>query len=196
MDVLEHVEDGTGLLAHLLRVCRLGVLLSTPNYNAWHCQNPYHVKEYTPAELSELLQGKEYLAWTVGADRVHFPMRAMAALSECDSCFGVLVRGSGCTDEKWASWKTVPADGITDEVLRCGRHSDEWVSEITALLSGCTTIQGMQRLTEWIDKRLILETGVASLASDDSILILRHGYATSAQQRTVFHWILDHVWKR
>lgn len=55
IDVIEHVVEDAGLLGHLLRVARTGVFLSTPNWNVSKAANPYHVREYTPTELKELI---------------------------------------------------------------------------------------------------------------------------------------------
>ncbi len=55
LDVLEHVEDDAGFLGHLLRVSRRAVFFSTPNWDRFHCANPFHVREYTAAELRSIL---------------------------------------------------------------------------------------------------------------------------------------------
>ncbi len=54
MDVIEHVEDDEDFLAQLVRVAET-VFFSTPNWNCSRCTNPFHVREYTPAELRTLL---------------------------------------------------------------------------------------------------------------------------------------------
>lgn len=54
VDVIEHVEDDVAFLAHLVRVARYAVFLSTPNWLASQAQNEFHVREYTPRELHEL----------------------------------------------------------------------------------------------------------------------------------------------
>lgn len=55
IDVIEHVADDEGMLGHMLRVARKGVFISTPNWNVSKAVNPYHVREYTPIELKELI---------------------------------------------------------------------------------------------------------------------------------------------
>jgi SAM-dependent methyltransferase len=63
MDVIEHVDDDVAFFAHLLRVAREAVFLSTPNWNVYHAGNIYHAREYTPAELDALTAGHERCLW-------------------------------------------------------------------------------------------------------------------------------------
>jgi SAM-dependent methyltransferase len=69
MDVIEHVEDDARFLAEMLRVARIGVCFSTPNYNVHKCKNKYHVREYTPIELRHLLRGLNAYYYTGDANR-------------------------------------------------------------------------------------------------------------------------------
>lgn len=55
IDVIEHVLDDVEFLGHLLRVSKEFVFLSTPNWNVYHAQNQYHVREYMPSELRDLI---------------------------------------------------------------------------------------------------------------------------------------------
>lgn len=55
VDVIEHVANDWAFLHELLRVARWAVFLSTPNWNVSQAKNPYHVREYTPVELRDLL---------------------------------------------------------------------------------------------------------------------------------------------
>ena len=75
MDVIEHIEDDEGFLRGLMRVARVGVFLSTPNFWWEHarCQNPHHVREYTACELGELLlrvSAVDHDAWSSDVDLV------------------------------------------------------------------------------------------------------------------------------
>jgi 2-polyprenyl-3-methyl-5-hydroxy-6-metoxy-1,4-benzoquinol methylase len=54
-DVIEHVQDDFALLQHMIRVAREGVFFSTPNWNWFHCQNDFHLREYTWRELRDLV---------------------------------------------------------------------------------------------------------------------------------------------
>lgn len=63
IDVIEHVEDDRTFLAHLLRISRTAAFISTPNWNVSKAANPYHVREYAPQELEELLEGLDYRIW-------------------------------------------------------------------------------------------------------------------------------------
>ncbi|HXH23616.1 MAG TPA: class I SAM-dependent methyltransferase [Vicinamibacterales bacterium] len=54
VDVVEHVEDDRGFVAHLARIARRRVILTTPNWTASRNVWPYHVREYTPWQLRDL----------------------------------------------------------------------------------------------------------------------------------------------
>jgi hypothetical protein len=55
IDVVEHVHDPEGFLAHLKRIAREGFFVTTPNWTASRCDWPYHLREYTPREFFELM---------------------------------------------------------------------------------------------------------------------------------------------
>jgi 2-polyprenyl-3-methyl-5-hydroxy-6-metoxy-1,4-benzoquinol methylase len=57
LQVIEHFEDDDAFVARALGAVRPGglVLLTTPNRLQSFSENPYHVREYTAAELSVLL---------------------------------------------------------------------------------------------------------------------------------------------
>ncbi len=57
LDVIEHVTDDRAFVAHLFRVARKAVFMTTPNYTISRNRHPYHVREYTPAEFSALFDG-------------------------------------------------------------------------------------------------------------------------------------------
>ncbi len=75
MDVIEHIEDDEEhpdrkdmyFLKHLLEHARIGVFLSTPNWDVYKCGNMLHYREYTPSEMRDLLTGLDYDIW----DYVH-----------------------------------------------------------------------------------------------------------------------------
>lgn len=77
LDVIEHVEADRAFVSDLVRVARKGVFVTTPNYAMSFNRNPYHVREYTPAEFEHLFEsagdvtvyggtskGREYTAIT------------------------------------------------------------------------------------------------------------------------------------
>jgi len=64
MDVIEHVEDDLGFLATLLGAARIGVFVSTPNWDVSHCVNPHHIREYTLDELLGLIHGRRHDGWS------------------------------------------------------------------------------------------------------------------------------------
>lgn len=53
-DVIEHIVEDITFLAQLIRLSRLAVFITTPNYNISKNANPCHVREYTPEQLVEL----------------------------------------------------------------------------------------------------------------------------------------------
>ncbi len=55
IDVIEHVPDPEGFMAHIVRIARQGAFLTTPNWTASRCQWPFHLREYTPLEFEQLL---------------------------------------------------------------------------------------------------------------------------------------------
>ncbi len=75
IDVIEHIEDDEEhpdrndvfFLNHFLSLARIGVFLSTPNWDVYKCTNWHHYREYTPDEMRELLEGLDYDIW----DYVH-----------------------------------------------------------------------------------------------------------------------------
>ncbi|MBU0706720.1 class I SAM-dependent methyltransferase [Patescibacteria group bacterium] len=61
LDVIEHVEYDHKFLDELLRVAYRGVFISTPNWNVSRAENQYHVREYTPTELRDLLASRGFV---------------------------------------------------------------------------------------------------------------------------------------
>jgi glycosyltransferase involved in cell wall biosynthesis/2-polyprenyl-3-methyl-5-hydroxy-6-metoxy-1,4-benzoquinol methylase len=57
LDVIEHVTNDRAFAAHLVRVARRLVIVTTPNYTMSRNQNPYHVREYTPREFERIFEG-------------------------------------------------------------------------------------------------------------------------------------------
>src|ERR1700690_3510624 len=55
IDVIEHVEEDAWFVAELFRIARESVFITTPNWSITRCTWPYHLREYTPKQLEELL---------------------------------------------------------------------------------------------------------------------------------------------
>lgn len=87
-DVIEHVEKDIEFFGDLVRVARKHVFLSTPNWNVSHAHNEFHVREYTPAELRELLGAHHYLMLTSDDQCLITPI---ARLEDASSNFGILI---------------------------------------------------------------------------------------------------------
>lgn len=92
VDVLEHVENDYAFLSDLLRVAKHLVFLSTPNWNVTKCTNVYHVREYTPLELSKFLFkfNVAYDAWTGDAECKISPIES---LNDASNNFGLILHG-------------------------------------------------------------------------------------------------------
>ena len=69
VDVLEHVEDYDGFLDEMLRVCRKGVFISTPNRRPEYTnpdgtpKNHWHLREWSFAELDAILRRHGEVEW-------------------------------------------------------------------------------------------------------------------------------------
>lgn len=70
-DVIEHVQDDRAFLNHLRRIARRLVVVTTPNFLVSKCVNPYHCREYTPAQLVELVKPAEICLLMTGRDMKH-----------------------------------------------------------------------------------------------------------------------------
>jgi len=55
-DVIEHVIEDKQFLADMFRIARVAIVITTPNYNVSGCANQYHIREYTPQELYDLVK--------------------------------------------------------------------------------------------------------------------------------------------
>lgn len=55
VEVIEHVHDPANFVQHLFRIARRQVFLTTPNWTASRCQWPYHIREFTPRELVQIM---------------------------------------------------------------------------------------------------------------------------------------------
>lgn len=67
IDVIEHVENPLDFVAHLARIAREGMFLTTPNWTASRCEWPYHLREYTPREFFNLLRGAGHVTLFKGS---------------------------------------------------------------------------------------------------------------------------------
>jgi len=92
MDVIEHVDDDKEFLSELLRVARLYVFFSTPNYNFSKCVNEFHLREYTPEELGYLLMGLDCNIYSKDDFR---KITKINFANEAGGNFGVLIK---CAD--------------------------------------------------------------------------------------------------
>ena len=96
-DVIEHVEDTKKhphrndkfFLVHLISHARVGVFLSTPNWDVYGCGNPLHYREYTPDEMRDLLNGLDYDIWHYTSGDLDSPRR-VESFEECVN-FGVVI---------------------------------------------------------------------------------------------------------
>ncbi len=87
IDVIEHVPDDVAFFQHLLKVARVGIFLTTPNFNTYGKDNNAHLREYTPEQLEELLGDLEYDIWNWNPS--FFPYR-VSTFNQCQN-FGVVI---------------------------------------------------------------------------------------------------------
>ena len=195
-DVIEHVEDDRAFLQELLRVSKACVLLTTPNWNVWKCVNRFHVREYNPEELKELLAGQQYCLWTCGKDRVASPVRPIADPDEADASFGVLLRSPNCSSKRWTR---IVADagtlhgGIPVRLSSITRNSEEWVSTAKAVIEGAADpLEASIRLLKWLQSVLCNPPATKELAElTDTTAVLRYGLKSPLQQVRSIAWALN-----
>lgn len=71
MDVLEHVEEYHGSLDEMFRVCRKGVIISTPSRRPEYTnadgspKNYWHLREWNYEELNEIMRVHGKLEWNM-----------------------------------------------------------------------------------------------------------------------------------
>lgn len=197
-DVIEHVEDDIAFLSHLLRVCRYGVFLSTPNWDVWHCANKYHVREYTPAEMEVLLKGKQYVCWTAGANRVTNPVHS-CILADTQAAYCIAIRGNACTDEHWLNLQEgagAAAANVPARLSHYGKWSEEWNAELKNLFNtGTTPLDGLAKVANWVNgmvrlgDRSLVPAGHAYPVMD----VLRYGSGTRLEQFATIGWIAETI---
>ena len=93
MDVIEHVQEDKVFLSEMLRIAKEYVFFSTPNWNQYGAENKFHIREYTPLELLELLDGLNYTIYLMNRTPKIKPyeMKILTA-KESAALFGVLIR--------------------------------------------------------------------------------------------------------
>ena len=195
-DVLEHVEADKNFLADLLRVSRGYVLLTTPNWDVWKCANRFHIREYSPAELTEFLKGHEYCLWTCGKDRVASPIRPIASPDEADASFGILVRSSNCPEEDWTAvleGHDKLHGGISSQLSSITRNSEEWASTAKLVCAeAADPLEASILLLKWLQNVLCNPVTTPELAAiTDTIAVLRYGLSDPLQQVRSIAWALN-----
>ncbi len=198
-DVIEHVMEDHAMLKDLLRVARLGVFLSTPNWNTWKCHNAYHVREYTPEEFVALLSGQQCIMWTCGANRIENGIRVIASAQDALDSYCVLIRGEHCTDEMWLSFQKVCGDialTIGPKLSRIGKWSKEWDSELIKIFTSAgSPIEGLADVTNWLRSniRLVPKSIIRSTQRDCVMDVLRFGAGAHEEQFKVVEWVRDTI---
>lgn len=90
MDVIEHVENDKRFLTLLCEIAGKYVFFSTPNWNVHKCKNQFHVREYTPTELKQMLIGYNYRSFEADATRNIIEVEEIDDSSLAND-FGVLI---------------------------------------------------------------------------------------------------------
>lgn len=153
LDVLEHVEDDAAFLGHLLRVSRLAVFFSTPNWDRFHCVNPFHVREYTADELRALLGSTPRECWCTDdwplaspagepGLKAHPPWRVPDWTGR-ETNFGVWLWKMGPLrhggEPRFQLWNQVPRTFLEDDRANPARISAEVI--VRALIErGCSSM--------------------------------------------------------
>jgi SAM-dependent methyltransferase len=96
IDVVEHVEDDRDFIMELGRIARKQVFVTTPNWTVTRCSWPYHLREYTPRELTNLLSpiGRVRLFKGNGPGTMIFPVRYRAAYFALNDARNFALTGS------------------------------------------------------------------------------------------------------
>ncbi len=70
-DVIEHVVEDVDFLANLIRIARVCVFITTPNFNVSRAANGCHCREYTPVEFVGLVSrfDADDVLWLAGDGR-------------------------------------------------------------------------------------------------------------------------------
>ena len=90
MDVIEHMpnrEKAAEFFNHIIKVPRIALFLTTPNFNTSHAQNEAHPFEFKPDELEELLTGLDYDIWNYNHA---IPPFSVDSLDKCQT-FGIII---------------------------------------------------------------------------------------------------------
>jgi len=193
MDVLEHVEEDTEFLSQLHRVARRFVFLSTPNWNTWKCQNPFHVREYTPEELAALIEPYEAVLWTCGKNREEEPPFRIPNLGDALATYGVLLRGAECTDDQWAAIQDFPrvSPRLPRDLARLSRTAEEWTTYFQRLVEGLAPLPAAAALVQDVSETLLLAPDEVPAVPNDAVKTLRFGRAGPHQQAVLLTWLLN-----
>lgn len=195
-DVIEHVEEDRIFLKELIRVACKAVIISTPNWDTWHCSNIFHVREYTPKELADLLLyigSHRQIGWTCGIDRRKDPVSHINLLTEAKASFCTLIGLDDCTDSEWERLQKAAKEApplITDRLSNLTKTAEEWTSECREICNSITIpLNRATELLAWLSSHII-HTNV-HLKIDDPIRILRYGQADERQQAILIAWLLN-----
>ncbi len=153
LDVIEHVEDDADFLGHLLRVSRRAAFFSTPNWDRFHCANPFHVREYTADELRALIGSFSAEHWCTDdwplsspsmeqGPRAHPPWR-VPDWTGSETNFGVWLWKAAplrnWNEPRFRLWDEVPKTFLQDDRANPARVSAEVV--VRALIErGCASM--------------------------------------------------------
>ena len=90
IDVIEHVEDDHYFLEDMEQAAINNVFFSTPNWNRSKVRSRWHVREYTPHELQDLIAYRRHEFWSSDDDLVAKKLETLEADSSFAN-FGVLI---------------------------------------------------------------------------------------------------------
>jgi SAM-dependent methyltransferase len=197
MDVIEHVENDVELMFEMHKVARKLIVLSTPNWNSSKCENKYHYREYTPAELQKIVGPHEYLVWTCRRNRVDGPPIWTPSVDTAEDIFCIAIRAEHCTDEEWGSLHAskveaahVAADSISTEAYT----AEEWLSSFQRRIAGQPPIEACYTILCWLKSNIKhYDPAEEPQGHIDAIKVIRSGLATPLEQAVAISSLLNHL---
>jgi glycosyltransferase involved in cell wall biosynthesis len=140
-DVIEHVPDDAGFVADLCRIARERVVITTPNWRVSKCGNNYHVREYAPDQLVDLVTsyGIHGLYTDRDGSGQAVNERSLAAfLASREAALGVVLRG-GPPDAPEALCDGQGSPSVSSPAASIGPASEIWIGGFPSAYGGADT---------------------------------------------------------
>jgi glycosyltransferase involved in cell wall biosynthesis len=142
-DVVEHVPEDVAFVADLCRIARQQVVITTPNWRVSRCGNRYHVREYTPEQLIDLVKPHGIVRLYTDPDGSGngVTARSLAGfLGSQEAGLGVVL---GQWPREWPDSLSVDdrqaSLSISDPVERIGPNNEIWIGGFPSAYGGADT---------------------------------------------------------